>query len=65
MDRFITKSLGQAHRFSRSATSIRQPSLVQCLASRALTGRHLPIEVHQHYGLKIHLIWTFDRDGHK
>jgi uncharacterized membrane protein len=64
MDHFITRrSFGQAYRFSRSATSIRQPSIVQCLASRALTGRHLLIEVHQPYGLKVHLIWDFDRDG--
>ena len=57
------KSLSQANRFSRSPYIARQPSILDRLASRALTGRHLPIEVHQHYQQEVHLVWRFDRDG--
>jgi len=30
------------------------------LASRAITGHTLPIQVHQHYGLEFHLVLTDD-----
>ena len=59
----ITRSVGQANFFSRSPSFARQPSILGCLASRALTGRHLPIEIHHHNNHMIRLLWNVDRDG--
>ena len=57
----ITRSRGQANLFSRSPSFVRRPSILGCLASRALTGRRLPIEIHRHYGQRIHLVWNVNR----
>ena len=52
-----------ANQFSRSPSLARQPSILGCLASRALTGRRIPIEIHRHYGQRIHLVWNVNRGG--
>ena len=59
----ITRSVGQANLFSRSPSFVRQPSILGCLASRALTGRHLPIEIHRHKGQRVRLVWNVRRGG--
>ena len=46
-----TSSLGMGYRFSASNSNI-----VARLASRSVTGYEVPIQVHQHYGLELHLI---------
>jgi len=47
------------YRFSemnRRLSSANDSNIVTRLASRSLTGNELPIQVHQHYGLELHLI---------
>jgi len=47
------------YRFSemdRSLSSARDSNIVWRLASRSITGHELPIQVHQHYGLELHII---------
>ena len=54
-----TSSLGMGYRFSemnRSLSSASNSNIVSRLASRSITGLELPIQVHQHYGLELHLI---------
>ena len=46
------------YRFSemnRSLSSANDSNIVAKLASRSVTGHELPIQVHQHYGLELHL----------
>ena len=52
-------SLGMGYRFSemnRRLTSASDSNIVTRLASRSIPGHELPIQVHQHYGLELHLI---------
>ena len=52
-----TSSLGMGYRFfemNRRLSSASDSNIVTKLASRSVTG--LPIQVHQHYGLELHLI---------
>jgi hypothetical protein len=54
-------SLGQGHQRSCPATALHNassPNMVLMLMSRSLTGRHLPIRAHQHFGQRLHLVWT-------
>ena len=54
-----TSSLGMEYQFSemnRSLSSASNSNIVTRLASRSITGHELPIRVHQHYGLELHLI---------
>jgi len=54
-----TSSLGMGYRFSemnKRLTSASDSNIVARLASRSITGHELPIQVHQHYGLELHLI---------
>jgi hypothetical protein len=54
-------SLGQEHHRSRPANKLHNdstPSVVRMLMSRSLTGRHTPNRVHQHFGQRLHLVWT-------
>jgi len=47
------------YRFSemnRRFSSASESNIVTRLASRSITGHELPIQVHQHYGLELHLI---------
>jgi len=52
----VTRSTGQGNLFSR--VSSYSPSIVIGLHSRALTGRSLNINVHQHLGYRLHLEWN-------
>jgi hypothetical protein len=38
-------------------------SLVTRLASRSVTGRGMPLQVHQHWGYDLLLTWEYDRRG--
>jgi hypothetical protein len=54
-----TTSEGMGYRFSetnRRISTAGASNIVTRLASRSLTGHELPIHVHQHYGLELHLI---------
>ena len=54
-----TSSLGMGYRFSemnRSLSSASDSNIVARLASKSITGHEVPIQVHQHYGLELHLI---------
>ena len=54
-----TSSLAMGYRFSemnRRLTSASDSNIVTRLVSRPITGHELPIQVHQHYGLELHLI---------
>ena len=54
-----TTSLGMGYRFSetkRRISSANDSNIVKRLASKSITGHELPIQVHQHYGLELHLI---------
>ena len=56
-------SLGMRYRHSemnRSLQSVSASDILTRLASRAITGHTLPIQVHQHYGLEFHLVLTDD-----
>ena len=57
MEKFITKSRGQGNLFSKLRTGVsnKWSSIVTKLGSRAFTGRGLHINVHQHFGYKLHL----------
>ena len=59
----VTRSVGQANLFSRAPSFARHPSILGCLASRALSGRHLPREIHRHRGQRILLVWNVRRGG--
>ena len=60
MEKFITKSRGQGNRFSRLGTGVsnKWSSIVTQLDSRAITGRGLHINVHQHFSYELHLVWN-------
>jgi len=54
-----TSSLGMGYGFSemnRRHTSASDSNIVARLASRSITGHELQIQVHQHYGLELHLL---------
>jgi len=52
----VTRSTGQGNLFSRVQSY--SPSIVIGLHSRALTERSLNINVHQHLGYSLHLVWN-------
>jgi hypothetical protein len=52
---------GILHSHSQHAFS-NLPSIVERLASRSVTGRGLGIEVHQHCGFRLHILWVYRRD---
>ena len=41
---------------NRKLSSTSDSNIVTRLASRSITGHELPIQVHRHYGLELHLI---------
>ena len=45
---------------NRSLSSASFSKIVARLASRSITGHEVPIQVHQHYGLELHLILRSD-----
>jgi len=54
-----TSSMGMSYRFSetnRRISSASDSNIVTRLASRSISGHKRPIQVHQHYGLELHLI---------
>jgi len=54
-----TTSLGMGYRFSetnRRISTACDSNIITRIASTSITGHELPIQVHQHYGLKFHLI---------
>ena len=58
-----TSNLGMGYRFSemnRSLSSASNSNIVTRLASRSITEHELPIQVHQHYGLELHIILHSD-----
>ena len=48
------------YRFSKKNRSLSSANFVAKLASRSVTAHESPIQVHQHYGLELHLILHFD-----
>ena len=60
MKKFITKSRGQWNIFSKLRTGVsnKGSSIVTQLGSWAFTGRGLYINVYQHFGYKLHLVWN-------
>jgi hypothetical protein len=38
-------------------------SIVSRLHSRSITGRNLHIQVHQHFGRRLHLLWEYGSTG--
>jgi len=56
-------SLGMGYRHSETNRSLQSASasnILTRLASRAITGHTLPIQVHQHYGTEFHMVLTDD-----
>jgi len=63
-----TRSVGQSAFFSKASKSIAScgGSIVQKLASRSITGNGLQIQIHQHVGFKVHVVWhVFDKHNKK
>ena len=57
----FTRSQGQgfqSSRTTRTLTATNRFSIIQRLAARALTGDNLHIQTHQHFGYRIHLVWS-------
>jgi len=52
----VTRSTGQGNLFSRVPSY--SPCIAMGLHSRALTGRSLNINVHQHLEYRLHLVWN-------
>jgi hypothetical protein len=59
MNNSIQRSIGQGSLFPRSTLSTHQSSIVRGLTTRSIRGRGLAVEVHQHHGFNVHLIWHF------
>jgi hypothetical protein len=56
-----TRSTGQGFQSShstRTLTAASRFSVVRRLAARSLSGDGLHIRTHQHFGLKLHLVWS-------
>ena len=55
-----TRSVGQANFFSKTSQSINSKgtSIVWRLASRCVTGNGLRIQIHQHIGFRLHIVWN-------
>ena len=65
MNNFNHKGNGQGNLFSKMShrLSTNGSSIVTRRASRSLTKRGLQIQVHQHFGYKLHLVWRGTRNG--
>jgi hypothetical protein len=59
MNNSVQRSVGQAALFSRCMLTTRHSPIIRGLTARSITGRSLPIEVHQYHGFDVHLIWRF------
>jgi hypothetical protein len=60
----MSLSMGQGNVFSRvHIRSNPGASIVGRLHSRSLTGRNLHIQVHQHFGRRLHLVWEYGSTG--
>jgi hypothetical protein len=56
----LQKSFGQGHQSSKLEHNIfknNSSSIVSRLHSRTLTGRNLQIQIHQHFGYRLHMVW--------
>jgi hypothetical protein len=53
-----SESDGQGHPHIIFPTSSSTPSVVSLLSSRSLSGRRLGVNVHHHFGYRLHLVWT-------
>jgi len=63
-----TRSVGQAKFFSKTSQTIESKgtSIVRRLAWRRITGTGLRIQIHQHIGFKLHLVWhVTDNNNYK
>jgi hypothetical protein len=56
----FTTSLGQGNSCSKSHHALNDfnLSIIKRLAYRSLCGQPLHIQIHQHFGYRIHLTWT-------
>jgi hypothetical protein len=60
----MSLSMGQGNVFSRvHIRSNPGAPIVGRLHSRSLTGRNLHIQVHQHFGRRLHLVWGYGSTG--
>jgi len=59
MNTFFHRSNGQGNLHSKMTNRIfsNGPSIVSRLISRSITGQSLNLKVHEHYGLRLHLVW--------
>jgi hypothetical protein len=56
----LQKSFGQGHKSSKLEHTIfknNSSSIVSRLQSRTLTGRNLQIQIHQHFGYRLQMVW--------
>jgi hypothetical protein len=59
-------SIGQGYHFSEMSRRVSTASgsnIITKLASRSITGHYLPLQVHQHYGLEVHLDFESTKHG--
>lgn len=59
----LTKSVGQANHHCNLPLRSAGTSVVQRLASLSIAGRGLGIELHQHIGYRLHLVWHVTEHG--
>ena len=68
MNARFQRSTGQGSLHSKVSAKIssNNPSIVSRLFFRSVTGRNLNIQIHQHFGKNIHLVWkTLDNTTHR
>jgi len=60
-----TKSTGQGKFHSKLSQNVTSDgtSIVKRLASRSVTGRGLQIQIHQHIGFQLNLVWHTTSNG--
>jgi hypothetical protein len=57
------QSVGQGNAYSRCQQALLHgnSSIIRRLQARHLTGQGLHLDIHQHFGYRLHLIWTSNR----
>ena len=63
----FSASEGQAHHSSRLNRKLYENnrSVINRLTSRSLSGQSIRIQVHHHFGFRLHLIWQCGREWNK
>jgi len=62
-----TRSVGQGNLYSKLSQRVTSDgtSVIKRLTSRSLMGQGLQIQIHQHIGFELHLVWHVTSNGKK